>query len=93
MKQLALGTIVPIFLSLIATLNISEHNNVSSISIIGYKNRFKEYSEKYTWAEKLGILESSQRKNSIWKGVKQELRCFFIFIPSWLFNFHELVSG
>jgi len=80
MKQLALGIIVPIFLSLIATLNISEHNNVSSISIIGYKNRFKEYSEKYTWAEKIGIPGILAKERIDLERSKTGTKMFFSFL-------------
>jgi len=52
---LLLGTSVPIILSLIATLNIKEHNNTASINTLGYKNRFEEYSQRYSWANKMSI--------------------------------------
>ena len=55
MRLLVVGMIVPIALSSIATWNIREHNNTSSINIIGYKNRFKEYNQKYYWANKMSM--------------------------------------
>ncbi|MEC7977267.1 MAG: hypothetical protein VX129_04660 [Candidatus Thermoplasmatota archaeon] len=80
MKQLALGIIVPLFLSLIATLNISEHSNVSSINIIGYKNRFKEYSEKYIWAEKIGIPGILAKERIDLERSKTGTKMFFSFL-------------
>ena len=54
-KLLLLGLAIPIMLSTIATLNIQEHNTNGSINIIGYKNRFEEYNQTYSWARKISM--------------------------------------
>ena len=54
-RLLIVGIVVPITLSFIATWNIREHNNTSSVNVIGYKNRFNEYMQKYHWANKMSM--------------------------------------
>lgn len=79
-RLLILGLAVPIILSLIATININEHNNTSTINIIGYKNRFKEYNKKYTWAKKMSIPGIIAKERIDLERSKTGTKMFFSFL-------------
>ena len=80
MRLLILGIIVPTALSFIATVNIREHNNTSSINIIGYKNRFKEYSQKYHWANKMSMPGIIAKERIDLERSKTGTKMFFSFL-------------
>jgi len=77
---LFLGAAIPIILSLIATMNIKEYNNTTSISIIGYKNRFKEYTQKYNWAKEIGIPGIIAKERIDLERSKTGTKMFFSFL-------------
>ena len=80
MRLLVVGMIVPIALSSIATWNIREHNNTSSINIIGYKNRFKEYNQKYYWANKMSMPGIIAKERIDLERSKTGTKMFFSFL-------------
>ena len=80
MRMLVVGMIVPIALSSIATLNIKEHSNTGSINIIGYKNRFKEYSQKYYWANKMSMPGIIAKERIDLERSKTGTKMFFSFL-------------
>jgi len=80
MRLLVVGIIVPIVLSSIATWNIREHNNTSSINIIGYKNRFKEYNKKYYWANKMSMPGIIAKERIDLERSKTGTKMFFSFL-------------
>lgn len=53
---------------------------MSSINIIGYKNRFKEYSKKYIWAEKIGIPGILAKERIDLERSKTGTKMFFSFL-------------
>ena len=80
MRMLAVGMIVPVALSSIATWNIREQNHTSSINIIGYKNRFKEYSQKYYWANKMSMPGIIAKERIDLERSKTGTKMFFSFL-------------
>ena len=80
MHLLVVGIIVPIALSSIATWNIREHNNTGSINIIGYKNRFKEYTQKYYWANKMSMPGIIAKERIDLERSKTGTKMFFSFL-------------
>tara|TARA_B100001029_G_scaffold71046_1_gene57882 strand:- start:16556 stop:17968 length:1413 start_codon:yes stop_codon:yes gene_type:complete len=75
-----LGLSVPIILSLIATITIQEHNSSGSINIIGYKNRFEEYNQKYSWAKKITIPGIIAKERIDLERSKTGTKMFFSFL-------------
>ena len=77
---LLLGLAVPITLSLIATISIQEHNTNGSINIIGYKNRFEEYKQKYSWAKRMSIPGIIAKERIDLERSKTGTKMFFSFL-------------
>ena len=80
MRLLAVGITVPIALSTIATWNIREQDNTSSINVIGYKNRFKEYNQKYYWANKMSMSGIIAKERIDLERSKTGTKMFFSFL-------------
>ena len=80
MRLLAIGIIVPVALSSIATWNIGEHDNTSSVNVIGYKNRFKEYNQKYHWANKMSMSGIIAKERIDLERSKTGTKMFFSFL-------------
>ena len=79
-KWLISGFAIPLILSFIATINIKEHNSTSSINIIGYKNRFEEYSQKYSWAKVVGVPGIIAKERIDLERSKTGTKMFFSFL-------------
>mgnify|MGYP004072091629 FL=1 len=79
-NSLLLSFIVPITLTLIATVNIKEHNNTTSINTIGYKNRFSEYSLNYSWANKMSMPGIIAKERIDLERSKTGTKMFFSFL-------------
>ena len=77
---LLLSLSVPVILSAIATLNIKEHNNTASITTIGYKNRFSEYSLNYSWANKMSMPGIIAKERIDLERSKTGTKMFFSFL-------------
>jgi len=77
---LLLGLAVPISLSLIATINIQEHSTNGSINIIGYKNRFEGYKQKYSWAKRISIPGIIAKERIDLERSKTGTKMFFSFL-------------
>ena len=77
---LLLSLSVPVILSAIATLNIEEHNNTASITTIGYKNRFSEYSLNYSWANKMSMPGIIAKERIDLERSKTGTKMFFSFL-------------
>ena len=77
---LLLSLSVPVILSAIATLNIKEHNNTASITTIGYKNRFSEYSLNYSWANKMSMPGIIAKERIDLERSKTVTKMFFSFL-------------
>ena len=77
---LLLSLSVPAILSAIATLNIKEHNNTASITTIGYKNRFSEYSLNYSWANKMSMPGIIAKERIDLERSKTGTKMFFSFL-------------
>ena len=80
MRLLIAGIIVPIVLSSIATWNIREHSNASSVNVIGYKNRFNEYKQKYHWANKMSMPGIIAKERIDLERSKTGTKMFFSFL-------------
>ena len=80
MRLLIAGIIVPIVLSFIATWNIREHNNVSRVNVIGYKNRFNEYRQKYQWVNKMSMPGIIAKERIDLERSKTGTKMFFSFL-------------
>ena len=80
MRLLTVGIIVPVALSSIATWNIGEHDNTSSVNVIGYKNRFKEYNQKYHWANKMSMSGIIAKERIDLERSKTGTKMFFSFL-------------
>ena len=79
-KWLISGFAIPLILSFIATINIKEHNSTSSINIIGYKNRFEEYCQKYSWAKVVGVPGIIAKERIDLERSKTGTKMFFSFL-------------
>ena len=79
-NSLLLSFIVPITLTLIATVNIKEHNNTTSINTIGYKNRFSEYRLNYSWANKMSMPGIIAKERIDLERSKTGTKMFFSFL-------------
>ncbi len=79
-KLLLLGLVVPLMLSLIATINIKEHATNGSINVIGYKNRFEEYSQRYSWAKKVSLPGIIAKERIDLERSKTGTKMFFSFL-------------
>jgi hypothetical protein len=77
---LILSLTVPVILSAIATLNIKEHNRTASITTIGYKNRFSEYSLNYSWANKMSMPGIIAKERIDLERSKTGTKMFFSFL-------------
>ena len=77
---LLFGVAIPFALTLVATINIKEHNNTPSINIIGYKNRFREYSQNYNWAKKIGVPGIIAKERIDLERSKTGTKMFFSFL-------------
>ena len=77
---LLFGVAIPFALTLVATINIREHNNMPSINIIGYKNRFREYSQNYNWAKKIGVPGIIAKERIDLERSKTGTKMFFSFL-------------
>ena len=77
---LLLGLAVPIALSLIATINIKEHDMNRCINLIGYKNRFEEYNQKYSWAKRMSIPGIIAKERIDLERSKTGTKMFFSFL-------------
>ena len=77
---LLFGVAIPFALTLVATINIKEHNNMPSINIIGYKNRFREYSQNYNWAKKIGVPGIIAKERIDLERSKTGTKMFFSFL-------------
>lgn len=77
---LLLSLSVPVILSAIATLNIKEHNSTASITTIGYKNRFSEYSLNYSWANKMSMPGIIAKERIDLERSKTGTKMFFSFL-------------
>ena len=80
MRLLITGIIVPIVLSFIATWNIREHNSVSRVNVIGYKNRFNEYRQKYQWVSKMSVPGIIAKERIDLERSKTGTKMFFSFL-------------
>ena len=45
-----MAILIPIVLSLMATLLITDHQEQAPVQMIGYQNRLQEYIKKFNWA-------------------------------------------
>ncbi len=77
---LLLSLIIPVTLSLVATINIKEHNNITSINTIGYKNRFSEYNKNYSWAKKMSMPGIIAKERIDLERSKTGTKMFFSFL-------------
>ena len=80
MRLLIAGIIIPIVLSFIATWNIREHNNASKVNVIGYKNRFNEYRQKYQWVSKMSVPGIIAKERIDLERSKTGTKMFFSFL-------------
>ena len=80
MRLLIAGIIVPIVLSFIATWNIREHNSASRVNVIGYKNRFNEYRQKYQWVSKMSVPGIIAKERIDLERSKTGTKMFFSFL-------------
>ena len=80
MRLLITGIIVPIVLSFIATWNIREHNSASRVNVIGYKNRFNEYRQKYQWVSKMSVPGIIAKERIDLERSKTGTKMFFSFL-------------
>jgi len=77
---LLVGVGIPILLSIIATVNIKEYSTTSSVNVMGYKNRFKEYNQTYEWARKISIPGIIAKERIDLERSKTGTKMFFSFL-------------
>ena len=76
---IVMAILIPIVLSLIATLLITDHQEQAPVQMIGYQNRLQEYIKKFNWARNISHPTIISKERIDLQRSKTGIKMFFSF--------------